>query len=511
MNRRDFSLTLLAAAAAGRGVARRTSPRVQAGAPDPLAFDPAKFVATQVSVGNVVVPVRAYEGLPVVARPVADGFQAVNVYVPEVYFSGGRVGRYDARTAPIFFPNSVGGYMPARPGTLAPRTGPPSAPGTVRTPDVSASGVALARGFVVVSAGARGRTTRAADGTWTGKAPAAIVDLKAAIRWVRHNAGSLPGNMDRIITNGTSAGGALSALLGASGNHPEYDEALQLLGAARTRDDVFAVSAFCPITNLRHADEAYEWQFQGVHEYSGMVAPGAPPPATLCRLSEGQVAYAEALRAQFASYVNGLGLRTPAGEPLQLQPDGRGTLRDHVRELLIASAQRALDASPDIASRPYLTVENGRITALDFDAYVRAIGRMKGLPAFDGFALETGENQLFGDATTDLRHFTDFAQAHGPVAGATQADARTVRLFDAMTQVADRRSTVAAHWHIRHGSADRDTAFAVPVLLAAAVRARGSDVDLALPWDRPHSGDYELDALFNWAEAHVTAAAPRRP
>jgi hypothetical protein len=127
--------------------------------------------------------------------------------------------------------------------------------------------VALSRGFVVASPGARGRTLQAADGRWTGKAPAAIVDLKAAVRWLRHNAARLPGNAERIVSNGTSAGGALSALLGASGNHPTYEAELRALGAAPGRDDVFAVSAYCPITNLAHADEAYEWQFQGLREY----------------------------------------------------------------------------------------------------------------------------------------------------------------------------------------------------------------------------------------------------
>ncbi|MFM2342002.1 MAG: hypothetical protein RLZZ592_1655, partial [Pseudomonadota bacterium] len=34
----------------------------------------------------------------------------------------------------------------------------------------------------------------------------------------------------------------------------------------------------------------------------------------------------------------------------------------------------------------------------------------------------------------------------------------------------------------------------------------GIDVDLALPWDRPHSGDYDLDELFAWID-RVTASA----
>ena len=43
--------------------------------------------------------------------------------------------------------------------------------------------LALAAGYVVVSPGCRGRDNKAADGTWYGKAPAAIADLKAAVRY----------------------------------------------------------------------------------------------------------------------------------------------------------------------------------------------------------------------------------------------------------------------------------------------------------------------------------------
>jgi hypothetical protein len=77
-------------------------------------------------------------------------------------------------------------------------------------------------GYVVVSPGCRGRDNQAAGGTYYGKAPAAIADLEAADRYIRHNTGVIPGNVDWIISSGCSAGGAVSALLGASGNSPLY-------------------------------------------------------------------------------------------------------------------------------------------------------------------------------------------------------------------------------------------------------------------------------------------------
>ena len=71
---------------------------------------------------------------------------------------------------------------------------------------------ALAKDYIVALPGARGRTS--ADG----KAPVAIIDLKAAVRYPKHNDANMAGDAGKIISNGTSAGGALSILLGASGN-----------------------------------------------------------------------------------------------------------------------------------------------------------------------------------------------------------------------------------------------------------------------------------------------------
>ncbi|WP_244190629.1 hypothetical protein [Streptomyces caeruleatus] len=97
---------------------------------------------------------------------------------------------------------------------------------------VSLPKLALAAGYVVVEPGARGRTLKNSAGEYYGVAPAAIVDLKAAVRYVRSNKGRIPGGVDRIVSSGTSAGGALSSLLGASGDSPLYDKYLKEIGAA---------------------------------------------------------------------------------------------------------------------------------------------------------------------------------------------------------------------------------------------------------------------------------------
>jgi hypothetical protein len=48
------------------------------------------------------------------------------------------------------------------------------------------------------------------------------------------------------------------------------------------------------------------------------------------------------------------------------------------------------------------------------------------------------------------------------------------------------------------GGYTADTALAVPTILATTLSNRGCSIDFELPWNRPHSGDYDLDELFAW-------------
>ena len=78
----------------------------------------------------------------------------------------------------------------------------------------------------------------------------------------------MPGSAEKIVSDGTSAGGAMSALLGATGNNQDYEPYLKAIGAADMRDDIFASVDYCPIINLDNADTAYEWQYAGITSIS---------------------------------------------------------------------------------------------------------------------------------------------------------------------------------------------------------------------------------------------------
>ncbi|KAI7255336.1 hypothetical protein KC345_g11153, partial [Hortaea werneckii] len=476
----------------------------------------------------------------------------MNVYVPEAYFQGKTVGGYTADTAPIFFPNSVGGYMPGAPGTLegggaggmggmmagaasadgaaggqaagklpadiaakiaagelpaggttAGGTGGVGPTGGAPNGGASAASVALSKGYVVAMPGARGRTTQDADGIYTGKAPAAIVDLKAAVRYLRYNDEIMPGDAEKIISNGTSAGGALSALLGATGNNADYEPYLEAIGAADERDDVFAVSSYTPITNLENADAAYEWQFNDVITYqqqnfsapstsTASTTEAAPAPAQTT-LTDAQLKISDEQKALFPAYLDSLGLTAADGTALSLNADGSGTFKEYMKSLVVASAQTALNAGTDLSDKTWITIQGGKVTDIDWDQYVDYLGRKKAPSAFDGLDLSDGENSLFGTAANDTQHFTEYSQNNDTADGST-ADPAIVKLMNPMSYINSTGTTTSTNWRIRFGTKDSDTSIAVSAMLATELQNNGANVDYALAWDVPHSGDYDLDA-----------------
>ena len=478
----------LLAASASFGLASCTTSGTQTTATG-YSLDFSTQTATQQSteMNGQTVEYRAYEGIVYVKNPVDTKYETLNIYVPEAYYHSHSIDGYTAESAPIFLPNQIGGYMPAEAGK----------PGLdERSKQPNAMLVALSKGYVVASPGARGRTES------NGKAPAAIIDLKAAVRYLHANDNIMPGDAKKIISNGTSAGGALSVLLGASGNSQDYEGRLKALGAADAPDNIFAVSAYCPITDLDHADMAYEWQFNGVNDYQKMnismvdykvkreLVPGT--------LTAAEINISNLLKPKYPTYLNSLNLKDQQGRALTLNADGKGSFQNYISSYLAASAQSQLDAGKDLSDRKWLTIKNGKVTAVDFVAYAKAAGRQKTPPAFDGLNLENAENQLFGAATVDKQHFTEFSQQHSTAKNADLADAQTIKMMNPFNYIGKADHKLPQNWRIRVGTADRDTSLAISASLAAKLRNNDATVDYALPWDVPHSGDYDLEELFAW-------------
>ena len=466
----------------------------------------------------------AYEGLFFVGNVEDSTYQTMNVYVPEGA----------TQQTPIFLRTYVGGYM---------------ASAASRPKASDASGRALEEGYVVAIPGSRGRQStvvatrsdkkagvKKGQTVYTGRAPKALLDLKAAVRYLRYFDQQMPGDAEKIITDGTSAGGAMSSLMGATGNNPAYEPMLAEMGAAPTRDDVFASVCFCPITDLDHADMAYEWLYNGTDSRQN---------------GDAQIlAVSNELKAQFAAYIESLGLRTPDGVPLTAD-----NYLAYIKHELIRAAQVAKDAGAEIADSlgfrfneesafdgPPLNggMQMGKREAggrrpggkvppfagrgggaggkkageyiIDLDMptylnYVVSTQPLKTAPAFDTQGVlgqdASGENEEFGDAKGSSVNFTAYSASKS--GASLSADiAENVRLMNPMNFIGDAQTHVAPHWYIRHGARDRDTSFPIPLNLALKLQNVGKDVNFLLAWNRPHSGDYALDELFQWIRSIVS-------
>ncbi|MDT7847540.1 subtype B tannase [Streptomyces justiciae] len=500
-------------AAAVGGVAApgaAASPAVRAGGdrlPQALTFDQDIYTVrtdtlTDANGESVQVTYRFYAPITYVTRPVDATHQSLVISVP-VAIDGKKV---DASRAPIVFANWVGGYFPV---SVAAATG--VGEGVMEMPggqvlvnngnDTNLPKLALAAGYVVVEPGARGRTLVDDGGVHYGTAPAVIVDLKAAVRYLRANKGRVPGDTDRIISTGTSAGGAMSALLGASGGSHLYDTHLTELGAADAGDGVFATAAWCPIADLEHADMAYEWCWGTTK----LARTGALVDQTLSK----------ELSALFADYQASLRIDGLHGY-------GRLTARNYddylLKTYLWPAATTYLAGLSATARATYLAANptirwDGKQASFTWDEYLAHMGgRNKGVPSFDAFDASTGENNLFGNGTVSARHFTQYGLDHDTTGlGTKHLDKDipgTLDLMNPMHFIQQRNAGRSRYWWIRLGTSDPHTSLTISSNIAASLGQLGDSVNTAMYWDAGHATNRDPAAFLSWIAGITGYHAP---
>ena len=286
-------------------------------------------------------------GLSYVATPQASDYETLGIYVPGAYFTGtdfcngtsttaiyalGAVGSFTAATAPTVLPVNTPGYSAQKP------------PSEYSYDTIKAY---MEAGFIYVHAGLRGKDSNSQ--TYSGNAPWGVTDLKAAVRYRRYNAASIPGDAAKVYVFGHSGGGAQSAVAGASGDSGLFAPYLAALGAATTdtsgkalSDAVAGAMCWCPITTLDSANAAYEWNM-GQFASSGTRAEG-----TWTR------AYSQDLAAAFPAYLNELKLTDSDGKPLSLESSSKGTyLAGSYYDHLVAVIQKSLNDFLSATSFPY--------------------------------------------------------------------------------------------------------------------------------------------------------------
>lgn len=423
----------------------------------------------QTSSGEKKVSYKAYLHIPYVSKPVDTDYQSLNVYVP-ISINGSPI---DPSSAPILFDIAVGGFMSVNNSKVE----APSYRGDL----------ALAAGYVVVAPGCRGWDNRSADGKYYGKAPAAIVDLKSAVRYIRHNRDEIPGNTEHIISVGCSAGGALSALLVASANNSLFAPYLEEVGAVDASDHVFATACYSPITDLEHADMAYEWMF-------GLTL-------TSSRLVDQELS--EQLKSEFSKYQLSLNLQGKDGFGILTAENYRDYLTTYY---LVPSLTIFLIESPDARREKYLQRnswirwENG-LPNFKFEDYVTHIGRMKGLPAFDDFGKGQPEPLLFGNDTINARHFTDFSLRYTSKnidANVEEEVQKLVNMMNVFYFLKNDKGNVTQHWWLRNGTSDNHTSQTVMINLATMLENMDKNVNTWVFWDGDHCADNDPEGFIEW-------------
>ena len=380
--------------------------------------------------------------------PKATWFQMLSIFVPEEYMNAdgslkeGRKGKYTTHTAPVIFENNASGYM--------------QMPNVRLGEGRCYAEQYLAEGMVCVTVGNRGRKTADAEGKWVGKGVAQLIDLKTAIRFLRHNSKLLAGDWSKIISVGWSAGGAMSTLLSVTGDNANYEEYLKENGAFMEESDaVYAAQIYCPIIDLENANMAYEWLFENSHMAEPSPAgPGGP-------LNEFQIALSKKLSAKYVEYFNNMKLQHPVtGEELYIGEDRRsGNAYDLLMEELEKAATKylkRLDAKlelvratsgdyisgnytymdmPPIDPAIFAPVEKDPHAVIHFPPLVEKQGvdksawlsfdgekahitsledyvanhrpRMKTCTSFDQLTNSSGENEIFGTETVNYKHFDE--------------------------------------------------------------------------------------------------------
>ena len=464
-----------------------------------------------------------YQGVYMNANITNLSNQTMLVYVPAAYLNtdtdgnvtginhDAAVGKYTADTAPIVYLNECGGWKSSSP----------------RSCDASY----IEQGMVYVTAGARSRDAVSDDGTRTGKAPTQMADLKSGVIQLRANRDVIPGDTDRIISVGTSGGGQMSSIFGASGNMPEYYGYLYAAGALGVTknadgtyssafpDNIYAAQCYCPIADIENADMAYAWWWVDLADAGGTY--GDSFTAFDRRLQE--------LEADaFVEYLNGLNLKDADGNALTLDGLRAGTYYDAILQN-VSDALNAAVANGDIApataypdSAAWLTQNNdGTWSVTDMAGFMIGTGlvsqRNKAIPGFDPFD-KSAENDAFGTSADEAVHFSrsvaeilsanyeelsaldgfDAEQVDTYISEALTGDgalaiAEQTELLNATGMLLGRggysTANPALYWRVRSGTADQHTSFSVGYNICLAARSLGLDVDYHLVWDMPHGSN----------------------
>lgn len=273
-----------------------------------------------------------------------------------------------------------------------------------------------------------------------------LIDLKAVVRYLRYNDKRMLGSAEKIVVNNSMERGSDAVVLGLSGNHPDYEDALRRMGAAKARDHVFAVVCYSPGFGSHH-DEALQWLFSGKSDYE--------------------------------SFIEGLAMRHPVTGTFIT----RENYMDYLKSYIVASAQRFINEGGEIPDT----------LGFEFLRYMPPTPK-----SFPGGPRYVRAKAIKTDrvADVDMQVFLRFVEQQR--SGLVVMQVKGSQPTDFRSCLTDKRVAVAPHWYIRHGLLDAEEPYCKSVNLATLLMNAGKDVNFSLPWNRHHAENYDLDGLFRW-------------
>ena len=449
--------------------------------------------------------------------------QTMLIYAPAEYFDVDDNGNvkginyentkngYTAKTAPIVFLNECGGWRS-------------SSPRSCETSYID-------EGFVYVTCGARSRDAMNEENTLhTGKAPMQMADLKSGIIELRANDKVIPGDKDKIVSIGTSGGGQMSSIFGASGDMKEYYPYMYdagTLGVTKNadgtynsayKDNIFAAQNYCPIADIENADLAYAWWWVDLVDDGGIYDGN---------ITDFEKRLQELEAEEYINYLNSLHLKDENGVELTLTGLRSGTYYEAIlKNISDALNQFVLNGEIDIEetddNKYWLTKDNdGKFIVTDLKGFMIGTGlvkrRNKAIPGFDAKD-KSAENNAFGKPEDDTVHFSksiakilkDNYEEISKLAGFNKGyvdsyiedalDGKNADYIANQTYLLnathillgyDGLNTVnpVKHYRNRSGTADEHTSFGVGFNILTAARMKGIDVDYSLVWNMNHGSN----------------------
>ena len=427
--------------------------------------------------------------------------------------------------------------------------------------DADKVGMILSKGYVLVSYGCRSRNDKPGeDGIYHGHSPATVADTKAVIRYLRANNELLPaGDLSHLVITGTSGGGALSAVIAASGDSSDFLPYLYEIGAAGVEkdgesyvstlsDSVWAVIAYCPITDLPNADAAYEWTYADTRLALQDIDFNSDPdgkPIVSYTEDAGTVnaEVSDYLASLYADYVNGLGLTLDDGTPLT-----DANLRDAIIALMQAEIEESIEEigaeqmladidglskleKDGAGARDWLVLQEDGSYTYVFAKHLNWICVNKALKVVCAFSNKglpwgaTNEDSLFGSKAYEYSAFEPYSWDHDSVEGNGCGPDDTGLTWEAFMQTDEGRELAlqmrmsnaieylndtegddagikAPHWYVRYGMFDRDSSFAVETILRYSIANNPDVEDLSFEfaWLKPHAGDYDVTEAYAWLD-----------